>query len=60
MRYHLSAQDENGWFVLDVWEDEAKHAAFTEVLHPLIGKHGLGAAKVRIMPVHRVLTPSPA
>ena len=57
MSYHLAGEDGDGWFVIDVWQDESRLAAFTEILLPLIGKHGLGGAKVRTLPVHRVLTP---
>ena len=53
--YHVAATTEDGYMVVDVWENEEKFAAFGEKLTSLIAGLGITPVEPQIRPVHNVI-----
>lgn len=55
---HVASQAEDGWFVVDVWENEELFGRFAGVLVPVLGEVGVAPPQPRLLPTHNVVAAS--
>lgn len=54
--YHVSAPTEDGWMVIDIWEDEDAMGPFAEVLIPILQEAGVQLPEPRILHSHNIIS----
>jgi hypothetical protein len=52
--YHFAAPQENGWYVVDVWDSAEALQEFAGTLMPLFAKHGINPPAPSIYPIHNM------
>jgi len=53
--YHVAQPDGDHWSVIDVWESTAAFENFGATLLPILGKNGVPAPGMKVLPTHNVV-----